>query len=200
MTENLSRVLMPDISQHNGSVSMRTLKAAMIGASMVSTIGCTTLDVYFDKAVEIDGEAYYFNDAGEIEMSSEKLAELQDNKKVLRIKHVSKTDALILDPEELTVLMQDQEVFFSNLDNNPLKEEQSFVLAKGSLKSNLLRLAKEAGWETIQWDGVHNYYIESPQVIIGEDFLSIAIEIISQYPLTGIFDNEIKQLKISAAK
>ena len=177
---------------------MRAFKMAAIAVGIMAGVGCTTLDVYLDKAVKIDGEVYYFNEQGEIEMSSEKLAELQEEQKVLRIKHVSKTDALILDPEELTVLMQDQEVFFSNLDNNPLKEEQSFLLAKGSLKSNLLRLAKIAGWETIQWDSVHNYYIESPQAVIAEDYLSIAFEIIAQYPLSGSFDSEKNQLQVAS--
>lgn len=177
---------------------MNLLRPAALALAAFASVGCTTLDVYQDKAVKIGDDVFYYNEDGQIEMSAAKLDELVAKKQAVRIKHVSNTDALILDPEELAVLMKDQEVFFSKLDNNPLVNEESFLVSKGSLKENMIRLAQEAGWETIQWDSVHNYYVESPVAIAAESYLEIAFEMIAPYPLMASFAKEQNQLRVES--
>lgn len=176
---------------------MKTVKASIALSVMLVVTGCSAVDVMMGKAVKIDGHTYYYNTDGEIEIGSEELLRLQEENKVIRVKHVSKDSALILDPSEMTALMQDQEVFYSQLDRNPLLDEVSFILQKGSLKANLIRIAKAAGWETIEWGADHDYYIQSPAVLVSEDYISLAFDILSPYPLTATMNEEINQLQIA---
>ena len=111
-------------------ININVIGKALLFFGIVGALAaCSTVDVMQDKAVRIDGEVYYYNEAGEIELTEEELRQMESSGNIVRIKHVAPTGALILDPEEMTVLMQDRAVFYSELDKKNPSGEVS-VLSK----------------------------------------------------------------------
>lgn len=168
--------------------------------AMVNTVlivsACSTFDVMQNKAVRLDGEVYYYNEAGEVELSEEQLASLEKNGAVVRIKHVAPDGALILDPEEMAVLMQDRSVFFAELDGKNPEGEVSSLVKKGSLRKNLERIAKEEGWSTVEWSPAIDFYVNKPFAVVGPDLQSVVIEAVVGYPVYVAFDEASKAIKV----
>jgi len=158
--------------------------------------GCATVDVIQDKAVRVDGEVYYYNANGEIEVTAEKLAQLEKNGSVVRIKQVASEGALILDPEEFTLLTQDRSLFFAELDGNNPAGKVSSLVKKGSLKKNIERISQEEGWGSVQWESAHDFYVEKPFAVVGPDVESVIVETIKNYPLYVVFEESTKGIKI----
>lgn len=175
---------------------IRKLQALAIIATSIGFTGCATVDVIQEKAVRIDGDVYYYNESGEIEVSTEKMAQLEKNGSVVRIKQVASEGALILDPEEFTLLTQDRSLFFAELDGKNPAGKVSSVIKKGSLKKNLERIAQEEGWVTVEWTSAHDYYVAKPFAIVGLDLQSVVIEALKDYPLYVVFEESTKGIKI----
>lgn len=167
----------------------------LLGISLFMS-ACSTLDVMQNKAVRLDGEVYYYNEAGEVELSEEQLASLEKNGAVVRIKHVAPDGALILDPEEMAVLMQDRSVFFAELDGKNPEGEVSSLVKKGSLRKNLERIAKEEGWSAVEWNPAIDFYVNKPFAVVGPDLQSVVIEAVVGYPVYVAFDEASKAIKV----
>ncbi|MFA0809519.1 hypothetical protein [Microbulbifer epialgicus] len=159
----------------------------MLSASVIMS-ACTTLDVIQRKAVRLDGTVYYYNESGELELTSEQLEELEKNGAVVRIKHVAPSGALILDPEEMAVLMQDRSLFFAELDGKKAAGKVSTLIKKGSLRKSIERIANSEGWEKVEWNLTVDYYVEKPFAVVGPDFQSVIVEAVQGYPIYVAFD------------
>ena len=163
-------------------------KYMMLAASLLALSACSFFDVVTNKAERIDGQVFYYDENGELLMSEEQLNILESNGSVVRIKHVAPNGALILDPEEMTVLMQDREVFYSQLDRKSLDGEVTILIKKGSLKENIERIAKEEGWNSVNWDVHVDYYVSEPFAVVGGDVPAVVVEALEGYPVFTGFD------------
>ncbi|WP_200911684.1 hypothetical protein [Teredinibacter purpureus] len=159
-----------------------------LAASLLALSACSFFDVVTSKAERIDGQVFYYDENGELLMSEEQLNILESNGSVVRIKHVAPNGALILDPEEMTVLMQDREVFYSQLDRKSLDGEITVLIKKGSLKENIERIAKEEGWNSVNWDVHVDYYVSEPFAVVGGDVPAVVVEALEGYPVFTGFD------------
>jgi len=170
-------------------INMSTFSKALSFFSIAGVLGaCSAVDVMQDKAVRIDGEVYYYNEAGEIELTEDELKQMELAGNIVRIKHVAPTGALILDPEEMTVLMQDRAVFYSELDNKNPEGEVSVFIKKGSLRNNLERILKEEGWNSVAWKPSVDFYVPQPFAIVGPDLQTVIVETLNDYPVFVNFD------------
>ncbi|WP_045861672.1 hypothetical protein [Teredinibacter purpureus] len=163
-------------------------KSMTLAASLLALSACSFFDVVTSKAERIDGQVFYYDENGELLMSEEQLNILESNGSVVRIKHVAPNGALILDPEEMTVLMQDREVFYSQLDRKSLDGEITVLIKKGSLKENIERIAKEEGWNSVNWDVHVDYYVSEPFAVVGGDVPAVVVEALEGYPVFTGFD------------
>jgi len=183
------------MSKMNGARKYRIIVALLFSAALS---GCSFLDVAKGNATRIDGQVYYFNEDGEIELTERELEQLEAEKKVVRIKHVAPDGALIIDPEELSVLMQDREVFFSAVDNTVgAGGSVSVLVKKGSLQENINRLADKEGWASVTWNAAHDYYVKEPFAVKGQDLPSVIVEVLKGFPLNVSFVNTETDKKIT---
>ncbi len=179
-------------------ININVIGKALLFFGIVGALtACSTVDVMQDKAVRIDGEVYYYNEAGEIELTEEELRQMESSGNIVRIKHVAPTGALILDPEEMTVLMQDRAVFYSELDKKNPSGEVSVLIKKGSLRKNLERIIKEEGWEGVAWNSSVDYYVPKPFAIVGPDVQTVVIEALNGYPVYVNFDVTGKSIEVA---
>jgi hypothetical protein len=164
---------------------------ALVLTGCVGALGaCTAIDVWLDKAVRINGDVYYYNDSGEIEVSEEKLKEMENQGNIVRIKHVAPSGALIVDPEEMTILMQDRAVFYSELDRTDSDGSVSALIKKGSLRKNLERIFEEHGLPVAAWNLPLDYYVSKPFAVVGADLQAIILESLNGYPVYVSFDQK----------
>lgn len=173
-----------------------TVKSFLLILGAIALAACSHVDVMRNKAERIDGQVFYYDDNGELVMTAEQLKSLEESGSVVRIKHVAPSGALILDPEEMNVLMQDREVFYAQLDGKKLDGEVTALIKKGSLKENIERIAKEAGWNKVDWKVGVDYHIAEPFAIVGSDVPAVIVEALEGFPVYTGFDLTGKNISI----
>ena len=166
-------------------------------ALLISSCSSTPVAQNETKTIYLDGKVFYYNDAGKIKLTARQLTELEKSGAVVRIDHVVPDNALIIEPEEMTVLMQDRLTFFAELDKVKPEGRISSLVKKGSLRKNLERLALKEGLMPIKWSGP-DYYVPEPFVVVGPDIQSVVIETFSGYPVYVNFGDSGESLTVVA--
>jgi len=164
---------------------------------MLLSTGCSQLDVYQGKAVKVEGDIYYYNEMGEIEMTESQLDKYEAAGNIVRIKHIAPSSALIVDPEELAVLMQDEQLFFTLMDGTKLKYDISALVEKGSLHENIDRIVTDNGWNPVNWQAKHDYFIDKPFGVVGGDVQALIMEVVSGFPVFVKFEEGAKKIVVN---
>lgn len=105
--------------------------------------------------------------------------------------------ALILDPEEINVLMQDRRLFFAELDKKQNSEVVAILVRKGLVRDLLEYIAESNGWKGVEWMVGKELTNEKPFAVVGSDFQTVLVEAIKDFPITVIFDEKNKLLKFN---
>lgn len=177
--------------------AIRTLP--LVGLCLVVS-ACSTYKVWRNEAVRIDKDVYPLNARGEVELTEEQLTALQAEGRVVRVKHVAPDNALILDPEEMSILLQDRGLFYAALDNVNPDGEVSVLVKKGSLRENIERfINQQDSWAGLAWNLDLDYYVSKPFAVVGPDAQSVIMDVVSGYPIFVRFDQDAMLVKVYAA-
>ncbi len=118
---------------------------------------------------EFNGDNYKVNESGEIVLTKTELKQLQDKGAK---EFYPSSEGIEINGQVLNILMQDKDAFFTytknpNLNNN---HESVFVVTKGSLKENIIRLSEQKGVNSIRWDLDYDFYIPSNKIITAKNY------------------------------
>lgn len=177
--------------------SMKSI--VLLGLATLYLSGCGTMDVINKKAVKIDGELYQLNENKQIELTTDELNRLEAKGKVVRVKHIAMDNALIIEPDELTLLTQDQRLFFSKVSQAEDGDKSVFV-KKGSLSNSLNEMAIQLGWNKVSWQLPVDYYVTNTFLVSGGDAQSMFVEALSEYPVYVVFNEQDKTVIVTPAQ
>jgi len=137
-------------------------------------------DVNIEKYSYLNGKPYPVDTNGNVVISKTELKLLHDQGAQ---QFFPSNDGVVLSSNELNVLMQDKEAFFAYTKNPEFnaQKESVFVLQKGSLKSNLIRLAEKKGVNKIFWEPDFDFYVPTNKIIKANSFSIIISQILEDF-------------------
>lgn len=147
---------------------------------------CSTISVNPDY-VEISGAKFDRNENGEVVLTTNEIELLKNKNDVVIVERVLPDGGVVITPEELLLLSQDSQLFDETMNNKEIDDQVfTFLVKKGSLKSNLERLTTKysTGKNPIklEFEGV-DYYIPESRIIRADSVSAIAGELLSEFPV-----------------
>lgn len=176
------------------NVATQSAKYLLIGLTAIGIAACSGNKA---KTVKIEGQKYQINEHGELTVTKDQLEELVNNGEVKHIKHVAKDEPYIISPEELNLLVQDRDMFFSKVYGVEAIGKFSAIVRKGSLKSSVMRIAKEGELEAVKWDVKYDYFVPEAYAMVGDSVESVLVEILAEFPLYFEYDMKTKTVTVT---
>ena len=154
---------------------------------------CSTTSVNTDY-VEISGAKFLRNENGEVVLTTNEIELLKNKQDVVIVERVLPDGGVVITPEELKLLSQDSQLFDETINNKKVDDQVfTFLVKKGSLKSNLERLTSKYSTGDnpikLEFEGV-DYYISASRIIRADSVAAIAGELLSEFPVFTSIDDE----------
>jgi hypothetical protein len=154
---------------------------------------CSTTSVNTDN-VEISGTKFSRNDNGEVVLTANEVELLKNKQDVVIVERVLPDGGVAITPEELKLLSHDSQLFGETINNKEIDDKIfTFLVKKGSLKSNLKRLTRKYSTEKnpikLEFAGV-DYYISESRIIRADSISAIAGELLSDFPVFTSIEDE----------
>ncbi len=174
------------------------LLLAAVGLSGLG--GCQMSYSPDDPVLRVDGQVYPINGAGQLELSETQLSALEAEGQVVRIKHVAPENALVIDPQEMSLLLRNRDLFYTELNQPGQQDQLSVLIRKGSLRENMIRnVGKSGEWQGLKWCLDVDYYIPEPFAVIGRDLPAVVMDVLNDYPVFVKFDEQSMMVRVYAA-
>lgn len=154
---------------------------------------CSTTSVKPDY-IEISGTKFSRNANGEVVLTTNEIELLKNNQDVVIVERVLPDGGVAITPEELELLSNDSQLFDEIMNNKEIDDKIfTFLVKKGSLKSNLKRLTRKYSTEKnpikLEFAGV-DYYISESRIIRADSISAIAGELLSDFPVFTSIEDE----------
>lgn len=168
--------------------------------SALSLAGCSLMPGASDssatgKSITINGKKHYYDDKGNLVMSRK---DYENYILTGAAKPPISTDPkrnMAVTAEELAVLMKDRSAFYAKLDGkNDEPNEVSVLMTAGTLKENLMRIAEELFYTSVEWQVTEEFEILKPFAVTGVHRRAVIVNIINDYPIKVFADEDNDRL------
>ena len=169
----------------------------------ITGVGCTSVSSTYDatgqrKSMTINGNTHYFDNEDRLVMSREQYKSYIASGAVQPPVQIDNNRGMKVSPEELAVLMQDRAAFYNKMDGkSETPDEVSVLVSKGSLRGNLMRIANELGYTSVEWSIPTEYSIPEPYAVTGLHRRAVIVNIIGDFPIKVIAEEDKNRLVFS---
>lgn len=177
--------------------------STLIGVLVLAGCSLTEKQVN-DDFVVIAGEQIQRDENGALMLTQEQLALIKGQKDVVVFDNVMPNGGAVVTEEELQLISQDQQLFEETVEGVVSDTEvYTFLIKKGSLKQNLLRLTEKYSTkeDPISLDyGDADYYVESSHIVRAASVEELVATTLDSFPVFASIDGVTFTLKQGSLK
>ena len=145
-----------------------------------------------NNSVMVGEKNYPLDTLGRVVLTQQEIDQFQQQGQAIYINNVLPSGAIVMTPDEMTLLTSSPDVFYRFLDKVSPRQNQyrDVMINRGNIRLNIEKQAKKLQWHVNYM--AKEYFIEKPFLVNAKDFKSLILEIVAEFPVYITFNETQK--------